>query len=87
MKTDQPEFAYKTHHVDIILWNYCYGMFDMLPWMGPDDRIKAFDQNVKSKIAQIKAIYDVTPSFTVVLKINPSGDGSTMEMKKIPVAS
>lgn len=87
MKPDQPEFSYKTQHADIILWQYCYGLFDMIPRIEESDRVKAFELNEAAKRAQIRAIYDIDPSFRVILEISRDGDKTMFDMKKVPVES
>jgi hypothetical protein len=83
-KTEQPVWSYGTQHVDVMLWNYCLGLFDLIPRLDKEKAVLIFDQHVTGKISQIKAIYDLTPSFTVTLIITHD-DGVKYEMKKIPV--
>lgn len=82
-KNEQQEWSYKTQHMDIILWSYCCGLFSFVPWLDRERAVNIFDEDVTGKIAQMKNIYNLSPSFTVKLIMNKSGDGASFEMKKV----
>jgi hypothetical protein len=83
-KTEQPVWSYGTQHVDVMLWQYCCGLFDLLRYIDRDKQPNVFEQRVAGKIDQLKAIYNIEPSFVVTL-VEKGNGMHEFEMKKITV--
>lgn len=85
MKKSEPiEWTYTTQHADVMLWQYCCGLFDMIPRIDRDKAINVFEHHMIAKVAQIDAIYGFKPSFTVKLTINQEAKETVFEMEKCP---